>query len=84
LAKEHSVEAMAKIVEIMRTTADPKVAIDAAKCILARGIGKEMEGERLYARREDTAKQGVGEVDPRTLSDSQLERIHAILKEPLS
>lgn len=81
-AREHSLEAIAKLVEIMRGPS-PRFALVAAQTLLARGIGKETEWSTLYQPKAEQAA-AVGEVDVKTLSDSQLERIHAILKEPLA
>lgn len=82
-ARTFTREAVDRLVQIMRGM-DGRLSIDAAKVILTRGLGKELEPERLYQKKitQDQAKD-IADVDLKMLSDDQLDRIHAILKEPL-
>ena len=71
--------ACAKLEVILKTEPDNRIVLEAIKVIFARSIGKEREAESLYP----TTQHAKADIDIKTLSDDQLNRINAIVKEPL-
>lgn len=82
LCKELCPEAVARLWEIANQDKDLKAANEAIKIIFARGIGKELEHATLeqLTKAVEEARPGL-DVDLKTLTTSQLDRIEAILKE---
>ncbi len=71
-------EAIERLVAIMRGPND-RNAIEAVKVLLVRGIGKELEASQLQRNAQRGAEVGA-DIDVKTLSDQQLEEIHAIVR----
>lgn len=83
LCKELCPAAVARLWEIANNDKDLKAANEAIKIIFARGIGREMDFERLEQLSKFVEPNTVS-VDLKTLSDSQLERIEKIVNETAS
>jgi hypothetical protein len=63
---------------------DSKAALMAIQIVYARSIGKEKESEQLWRPKNNELAPGIPKVDLQTLSDEQLDRIHAIVREGLA
>lgn len=80
LCKAMNPAACAKLEDILKHEPDNRIVLEAIKVIFARSIGKEREAEGLY----HTTQHAEKGIDIKTLSDDQLNRINAIVKEPMS
>ena len=83
LCQEICPEAVARLWEIAKCTENLSASVAAIKDILVRGIGKELEHSSLeqLSKNADATHGRIPDVDVKLLSDSQIERIEAILKE---
>ncbi len=83
LCRNFGPKVIARLGEIALESVDLRAAIEASKVLLARGYGKEREAE-LIGDNEEQRGDGLPDVDMKSLSDDQIGRIEAILKETAS
>ncbi len=82
LAKKLLPEAIDRLAQIMRDGRD-RDSIEAIKVLLTRGVGKELDADALR-RKADFGSKVAADIDVKTLSDDQLEEIHAIVRRGLA
>lgn len=84
LCREMTPEACRKLGELMRQDTDQAVALNATKEILARAIGKHIDPELLWRKTKRFDEEGSFHVKPKDLTDDQLNRILAVMREGIT